>query len=99
MNNSPDDKVYSIKDLREKIDALDTELLTILSKRMALIPSVAEYKKEHDVARYQPKREEEVVEHRRAMAEELAVNPDLAEDITRRIIEDAHRIEKKIMGN
>jgi len=88
-----------INDLRQKIDALDTALVAVLSHRMALIPLVAEYKKINNVERYQPAREAEVIKARRALAEQLNVNPDLVEDLIKRIIEDAHRIEKDIIGS
>ena len=90
--------IIDIKDLREKIDSFDKELLTTLSKRMALIPHVAEYKKANNVARYQPEREQTIIENRRTLAKKLSVNPDLAEKIMKDIIEDAHRIEKEIIG-
>lgn len=89
----------TLEELREKIDALDTTLITALSERMALVPLVAEYKKANGIQRYQPAREAEVIASRRALAEKLSVNPDLAEDILKRIIQDAHRIEEGIMGN
>jgi chorismate mutase / prephenate dehydrogenase len=91
-------EVLDIQELRKTIDGLDQEMLSVLAKRMALIPKVAEYKKLNGVQRYQPGRERVVIESRRAIAEELNVNPDLAEKIMKLIIEDAHRIESEIMG-
>ncbi|MFW5853248.1 MAG: chorismate mutase [Patescibacteria group bacterium] len=87
-----------INDLRKQLDLLDTELIEVLARRMALIPMVAEYKKKNNVARYQPEREKEVIKDRRQLAEKLTLNPDLVEDMIKRIIEDAHRIESEIMG-
>ncbi|MEI6191072.1 MAG: chorismate mutase [bacterium] len=91
-------KVLDIQELRQNIDRLDQEMLSVLARRMALIPKVAEYKKLNNVQRYQPGREKAVIESRRAIAEELNINPDLAEKIMKLIIEDAHRIEEGIMG-
>lgn len=87
-----------LSEIRKELDKLDSSILEILSKRMALIPSVAEYKKQNHLPRYQPEREKEIINSRRKLAEELNINPDLAESIAKSIIEDAHRIEKEIIG-
>lgn len=84
--------------IRENLDRLDKEMLRILSERMSLIPKVAEYKRQNNLPRYQPDREKAILEGKRKLAEEMSLNPDLVENIYKRIIEDAHRIEKDIMG-
>ncbi|PLW79802.1 hypothetical protein C0585_05670 [Candidatus Woesearchaeota archaeon] len=86
-------------EIREHLDRLDTALLYILAERMTFIPKVAKYKDENNLERYQPEREKEIIEAKRELAQKLGVNPDLAQKIFETIIEDAHRIEKKIMGN
>lgn len=87
----------NLKEIREKLDKLDLKLLQTLAKRMALIPSVARYKKDNNIPRYQPEREKEIIENKRRLAMELRVNPDLVEDLFKRIIKDSHRIEKEIL--
>lgn len=87
-----------LKEIREHLDRLDRALVVILSERMSFIPHVARYKLENNVDRYQPDREKEIIVAKRKIAEDLGVNPDLIEDILKRIIEDAHRIEREIMG-
>ncbi|MCK9597245.1 chorismate mutase [Candidatus Pacearchaeota archaeon] len=93
-----EEKIPNLDELREKIDSLDKKLLSVLAERMALIPQVAQYKKIKNIPRFQPDREKMVIESRRAIAEELSVSPDLAEKIMKLIIEDAHRIEKGVIG-
>ncbi len=85
-------------ELRKEIDQIDREFLDILSKRMKLIPKVAEYKKKNNIKRYQPEREKEVIELRKGLAKELNLNSDLVETIFKEIIKDAHKIEEEIMG-
>ena len=87
-----------LSEIRKKIDKLDEELVRIIAKRIALIPDVANYKKENNIPRYNPERENEVIEEKRKLAKELNINPDLIEDLFKRIIEEAHRIEKEIIG-
>lgn len=86
-----------LSQIREHLDRLDNALLAILAERMAFIPLVAEYKKAHNLPRFQPAREEEIIEKKRKLAQTLNLNPDLCENIMKVIIEDAHRIEKNIM--
>jgi chorismate mutase / prephenate dehydrogenase len=87
-----------LQEIRKNLDQLDKEMLSILAKRMNLIPKVAEFKRQNNIPRYQPEREKAVLESKRKLAEEMSLNPDLVEDIYKRIIQDAHRIEKDIMG-
>ena len=87
-----------LEKIRKEIDGLDEELVRILAKRIGLIPMVAEYKKKNNVERKDPSREEEIIKAKRELAKEFGVDPDLVEDLFRRIIEESHRIEKDIMG-
>lgn len=87
-----------LQEIRENLDRLDKEMLAILAERMNLIPKVAEYKRQNNIPRYQPDREQAVLESKRKFAVEMSLNPDLVEDIYKRIIQDAHRIEEDIMG-
>jgi chorismate mutase len=87
-----------LEEIRKHLDVLDRKLLFVLAKRMDLIPKIAEYKKENNIARYQPEREKEIIKERRKLAKKLNLNPELTEDLFRCIIKDARRIEKEIMG-
>ncbi len=87
-----------LQEIREHLDRIDKTIVFMLAERMSLIPKVAEYKKTNGVERFQPEREKEIMQSKRALAEELNLNPDLVEDLFKRIILDAHRIEEKIIG-
>jgi len=87
-----------LQTIRKNLDRLDKEMLAILAERMNLIPKVAEYKRQNNLPRYQPDREQVVLESKRKLAIEMLLNPDMVEDIYKRIIQDAHRIEEDIMG-
>lgn len=87
-----------LQEIRKNLDQIDKELISVLAKRMSLIPKVAEFKRQNNIPRYQPEREKVVLKSKRKIAEEMSLNPDMVEDIYKRIIEDAHRIEKDIMG-
>ena len=87
-----------LKEIREHLDRIDSALVMLLSERMSFIPKVAEYKKKNNLPRYQPEREKEILASKRKLAEANNLNPDLIETLFKAIIEDAHRIEKDIMG-
>ncbi len=50
-----------IKDIREKINEIDSELTKLYEKRMDLVKDVAEYKKLNNKPIYNPDREAEVI--------------------------------------
>lgn len=87
-----------LTEIRKELDKLDAELVSILAKRMKFIPLVAAYKKKNNLPRFQPERENQIIESKRKIAKEKELNPDLVEKIFREIISDAHRIEKEIIG-
>ncbi len=87
-----------LSEIREHLDRLDNALITILAERMTFIPKVAEYKKKNNVERYQPEREQEIFAAKEELAKKMNLNPELARKIFETIIEDAHRIEKEIIG-
>jgi chorismate mutase len=87
-----------LSEIRKHLDRLDMALVNVLAERMAFIPMVAEYKAKNGVPRYQPGREEEIISHKRELAKVSGLNPELVEKLFRTIIDDAHRIEKDIIG-
>ena len=87
-----------LKEIREHLDRLDTAIVQVLAERMSFIPKVANFKKDNNVERYQPEREKHILKAKRKLAEQTNVNPDLVEDLFKRIIQDAHRIEEDILG-
>ncbi len=87
-----------LKDLRKKLDEVDKELVDVIAKRIAIIPEVAEVKKEEGIPRSDPEREKRILEAKRELAEEKGISPDVVEDIFQRLIQESHVIERKIIG-
>ena len=50
-----------LKELRNKINEIDNELLSLYLKRMNISKQIAQYKKEHNLPIYDSKREEELI--------------------------------------
>jgi isochorismate pyruvate lyase len=74
---------------RERIDALDAEIVTLLGQRFDVIREVAIFKAQHAIHPIQRARIEEVVQRARAQAQKSGVDPDLIEKLYRVIIQKA----------
>ena len=92
---------YSREDLarcREKIDALDLELLSLLNRRTSVVEEIGRIKQALHLAVYEPKREDQV------FANVLGHNggplaPDAVKRIFERIIDEMRTVQqRKIIG-
>jgi chorismate mutase/prephenate dehydratase len=63
-------KLETLDDCREAIDAIDSELLTLLNKRMEVVHRVGEIKKESGGAIYRPEREKAIIERLEKLSKE-----------------------------
>ncbi len=88
----------TISGLRDRIDSIDAELCRIIASRMRIIHEVAEFKKNHGLARIQPERENEILEKSVNLAQELNINPQTIKEIMKILIDEAHSTERRIMG-
>ncbi|MGY3927871.1 bifunctional chorismate mutase/prephenate dehydrogenase [Aeromonas simiae] len=80
--------------LRDKIDEVDQELVTLLARRLALVAEVGEVKSRHGLPIYAPDREAAMLARRREEAEANGVPGDLIEDVLRRIMRESYASEK-----
>ena len=60
-----------LKELRTEINAIDDEILRLFLRRMEVAGQVADYKREHNLPIYQPRREREILESVSERAGEL----------------------------
>lgn len=81
----------ALDNLREQIDSLDTQLVELLAKRQQITAQVGKYKKEIGKPIYDPLREAELIAERRSLASSLDVQPDLIEDLLRRIMRESYQ--------
>jgi len=68
-------------EMRERIDALDEELVELLARRTRLARHVAKVKSELGVGVQDPGRERQMLDLRRALAEERGLDPGAVEDV------------------
>ncbi|KOO04967.1 bifunctional chorismate mutase/prephenate dehydrogenase [Vibrio nereis] len=83
-----------LNELRDQIDAVDKQILDLLSQRLALVEKVGEVKSEHGLPIYAPDREAAMLASRRKEAEKKGVPPQLIEDILRRTMRESYASEK-----
>ena len=75
---------------RAEIDKLDSELVELLAKRRVITAKVGALKSEVGMPIYAPEREASLISERRKQAAATGVNPDLIEDILRRMMQDSY---------
>ena len=79
--------------LREEIDLLDGQLLQVLAARLGVASEIAKVKKKGNLAVYQPKRWEQLLQQRRLAAAELGLAPDFVEEIFEKIHAESVRVQ------
>jgi len=84
-----------LEEIRKKIDLLDEEMVRTLAKRMALVKEVARFKKEKGLPFKQPEREQQLIEEKRKLAQELGLDPGFVENLCKAIIDQSLKLEEK----
>ena len=59
-----------LKDCRNKLDVIDSQIISLFCERMETVKQVAEYKKAHDLPILAPGREQEILERVAALSGE-----------------------------
>jgi len=76
--------------LRNEIDDIDSQLVDLLKKRRAITTKVGELKSEVGMPIYAPEREDALLSTRRQQAQDAGLNPDVIEDVLRRLMSDSY---------
>jgi chorismate mutase/prephenate dehydrogenase len=83
---TPGDDQRSLAVLRALIDAVDHDVLQLLSRRNGLVAEIAAYKRAHGVAIRDAQREREIISDRRERSTTLGLAPDVIESIFRLVL-------------
>lgn len=83
-----DNKIFfeKIRPMRDEIDRIDSEILSLLARRQEQVEQVVALKKAHSMPVYHPAREEDLIYRLRSQAVRAGINPDFLEDIYRVIL-------------
>lgn len=87
-----------LNEIREHLDRIDSALLLMVAERMSFMPKVAKYKLENNLPRFHPEREAQIIQAKRKMAEQLGVEPELAQELMELLIKYSHKIQVEVMG-
>lgn len=79
--------------LRDQIDLCDQELIDILVKRAGFVAEVGKVKSTYGLPIYVPEREQAMLSKRRDEAQNKGLNPELIEDILRRVMRESYSSE------
>lgn len=82
-----------LENLRQQLDAIDQEIVSLLARRQTEVERVVTLKKAHHIPVYHPAREEDLISHRRNQGFEAGLDPDYIEEIYRRILRQS-RVEQ-----
>ena len=80
----------NLKALRDEIDGIDSQLVELLTKRLAVTTKVGELKSAEGMPIFDPEREAALISKRRKQAENSGLKGDLIEDILRRLMRDSY---------
>ncbi|MBF0411734.1 MAG: bifunctional chorismate mutase/prephenate dehydrogenase [Desulfamplus sp.] len=90
-----------IKELRDRIDDIDEQILTLISQRFAEVQKVVALKKRHNMPVFHPAREEDMISRLRDSARKRQMDPDFIEELYRVILRNSRlhqTVEMKQQG-
>ena len=87
----------TLDDLRDDIDRVDEVLVRLLNERARVACEIGRIKKEQGIDVYQPEREKQVLAHVRSVASEGPLGPDAIARLFERIIDEARRLERRMV--
>lgn len=83
-----------LADLRIQIDQTDDELVAVIARRATLTAAVGALKSRHGLPLYVPEREAQLLAARRENAAAAGLDPDLIEDILRRVMRESYSTQE-----
>lgn len=83
--------------LRSRIDALDKELIEVLSSRTEIVREIGKYKKENNVTALQINRWTQLINNRVKLGRDMNLNETFTKNLFQFIHEDSVRIQTEIM--
>jgi chorismate mutase/prephenate dehydrogenase len=86
MSDTSNEWQADLSELRREIDAIDQQVVDLLSQRQKQVERVVALKKAHNLQVYHPAREEDLISARRQQAKEAGLCPDYIEEMYRTIM-------------
>ncbi len=96
---TPPQDCQSMQELRVQIDKLDRHLIEMLAARAGYIDRASQLKPAEGLPARIPDRVEEVVQRVRVSSDDLGMDPDLAEQLWRILIDWSIAREERVLGS
>ncbi len=87
-----------LEELRDQIDKIDTDLLSVLSRRMNLARLIGEYKKDNNITILQPERWAEIVRTRTDLGQAKELTPEFVHRIFEFIHQESIHHQTQVMN-
>ncbi|MDR2843525.1 MAG: bifunctional 3-deoxy-7-phosphoheptulonate synthase/chorismate mutase type II [Candidatus Symbiothrix sp.] len=88
----------NLTELRQQIDQIDEELLSILAKRMRVSREIGQYKKEHNMPVLQTHRYDEILDKRIGQAQEMEIGAFFMKEVLEAIHEESIRQQMELIN-
>jgi chorismate mutase/prephenate dehydrogenase len=79
--------------LRDALDAIDDQIVKLLSDRQAVVAEIGELKNEHRIRVFHPAREANIILRRRAQARKRGLDPDFVEGVVRALLRQSRMLQ------
>lgn len=87
-----------IRELRDKIDEIDRDIISRMAQRMRLCEKIGEIKAEYELPVYAPGREREVFEKRVVWSSKYALNPEFILNLFVVIVDESKRRQGELVS-
>jgi chorismate mutase/prephenate dehydrogenase len=87
----------NLDELREAIDGIDEQIVSLMAKRQKVVKRVTEIKKSRNLPVYHPAREEDLISSRRSQGAEAGLDPAFIEELYRVILRQSRREQTQRM--
>lgn len=87
------DSEKEMQALRERLDAIDHQIVALLSARQAEVERIVALKKAHNIPIYHPAREENLISRLRNQGRKAGLDPNYVEELYRRVLRQS-RVEQ-----
>lgn len=85
--------------MRQDIDQIDDQIVSLLAKRQSIVEDVVEFKKKHNLPVYHSAREEDLISRRRSQAKAAGLDPNYIEELFRTILRRSRIEQTREMAN
>lgn len=96
-----DNRIFfeQLRPMRDEIDRIDSEILSLLTRRQTQVEKVVALKKAHCMPVYHPAREEDLISRLRTQAGQAGMSPDFLEDLYRVILRQSRIKQTRRMAH